>query len=205
MNSIIQIQKWWRGNISRKEMKMLTDSMTLLCLERCIDEFNKTIAFEIEMNKLLKNKKIRLSNFPSHISENIVKFALFKKYGIMPNWDTKKGDLCIQINPHTTIQIEVKGSIDLCNGPPSFGPTENWDKIYFVDGIESHIKKYKIYEISLSNTSEKWKNMKVNKTQTYFEQCQQKRRPRLTFKEIQNQLGLNTCKLIFYGYLSELY
>lgn len=140
MHSTILIQKWWRGHISRKGMKTLKDSMTLSCLEKCIDEFNKTIAFESEMNKLLKNKKIRLSNFPSHISENIVKFVLAKKYGVMPNWDTNKGDLCIHIKPSTTIQIKVKGSIDLSNGPPSFGPTENWDKIYFVDGVESHIK-----------------------------------------------------------------
>jgi len=61
-----------------------------------------------------------MDNFPSHISENIVKFALFKKYNIMPNWDTKTGDLDL-----FNLKIEVKGFSS--TGPSSFGPTEEWD------------------------------------------------------------------------------
>jgi len=36
----------------------------------------------------------------------------------------------------------------------------------------------------------------VNKDQTFHDQCRQKRRPRIVFRELQNQLGPH-CKLIF--------
>tara|TARA_Y100000816_G_scaffold185932_1_gene134974 strand:+ start:4658 stop:5263 length:606 start_codon:yes stop_codon:yes gene_type:complete len=199
----IKIQKIWRGYIIRKKNCTLKDGMNINMLEKCIESYKSTIEFEKMINNSLCNKKIRLSNFPSHISENIVKFVLFKKYKIMPTWDTDKGDLIFSFLKKI-IRIEVKGSIDLSNGPPTFGPTENWDFIYFVDGLNNSIKKYKVYEVKLSNISIQWKNMKVNKTQSYEDQCKQGRRPRLTFSEIQKQLG-DCCKLIFDGYISELY
>lgn len=86
-------------------------------LIRCIESYTNTINDEKQVNELLTNKKIRLSNFPSHISENIVKLAYNKKYGIMPNWDTVKGDLCVE----PKVRLEVKGSINLSNGSPTFG------------------------------------------------------------------------------------
>jgi len=198
----IKIQSWWRGCNIRRKFITLDDGMSFQLLNKCIDSYIITIKNERIINKNLKKKKIRLSNFPSHISENIAKFAIFKKYGIMPNWDTDKGDLLIDKTTNIK-RCEVKGSIDLSNGPPTFGPTEEWDYIYFVDGVDNHIKKYKVYEIKLSNKSETWKNIKVNKTETYFDQCIQKRRPRITFKELKKQLG-DKCKLIFDGHVSEL-
>ena len=203
-SSIIRIQSSYRGHLLRKNLLTLQDGMSGELLSLCIDTYINTIENEKKINTTLKNKKIRLSNFPSHISENIVKFTIAKVYNIMPTWDTDKGDLCISNHLCKFIRIEVKGSIDLNNGPPTFGPTENWDHIYFVDGVENHLKKYKVYEVRLSNTSEKWKNIKVNKNETYHDQCQQKRRPRLTFKELKSQLG-HDCRLIFDGYLSQLF
>ena len=195
----ILIQKIWNGYRTRKNLRSLKDGMTLSKLDTCINTYIYTINFEKEINKNLTKKKIRYSNFPSHISENIVKYILYKKYKIMPTWDTDKGDLILK-----HLRIEVKGSLDLFNGPPTFGPREIWDRIYFLDGKDIIFKKFTLYEIKLSNTSEKWKNLKVNKKETFFEHCQQKRRPRLSFKEIQNQLG-DDCVLIFNGYLSDLF
>ena len=103
------------------------------------------------------------------------------------------------------IDGEVKGSIDLLNGgPSSYGPTENWDEIYFVDAVENNDKIYTIYQVKLSSTSEKWKNITVSKTQTFADQCLLGRRPRLTFKELRSQLG-EDCKLFFRGHLSEMF
>jgi len=202
VNSIIKLQSVVRGMIVRDKLRSLKDGMNLDILEKCIDVYNDTIRSENNINKSLKNKKIRLSNFPSHISENIAKFAIFKKYNIMPSWDTDKGDLVLSLNDLHTIRMEVKGSVNLSNGPPTFGPTENWDYIYFVDGVNTFDKKYKVYEIKLSNTSELWKNLMVNKNQTFQDQCREKRRPRLTFRDLQNQLQ-NHCKLIFNGNISD--
>lgn len=199
---IVKIQAWWRGLLVRKRNKQLHDGMNLKQLDNCIDIYNYTIESERKINQSLKIKKIRLSNFPSHISENVAKFAIYHKYGIMPNWDSDKGDLVFK-TPSKTIRFEVKGSINLSNGPPTFGPTEEWDHIYFVDGINTLDKRYKVYEIKLSNKSSTWRNMKVNKKQTYYEQCLEKRRPRITFCEIKSQIGKH-CKLIFDGHISEL-
>ena len=118
----------------------------------------------------------------------------------MPNWDTDKGDLLYYENK----RIEVKGSINLFNGPPTFGPKEEWDKIIFVDGLKTLDKIYKVYEFNIPNTDERWQNLKVSKTQTYGDQCLQKRRPRLTFSEILNQLGKESYKIIFDGELLNL-
>lgn len=198
-HNIIQIQKYWRGYATRKRLCSLKDGMTLSKLDNCINSYIYTIKFEQEINKELRKKKIRYSNFPSHISENIVKYVIAKKYKIMPNWDTDKGDLVLK-----NLRIEVKGSLNLQNGPPTFGPTEYWDRIYFLDGKDIVLKKFKVYEIKLSNTSEKWKNLKVNEKETFQDHCLQKRRPRLKFKDIQNQLK-DDCVLIFDGYLNDLF
>ena len=202
VNSIIKLQSMVRGVLIRHKLRCLKDGMNVNILEKCINVYNDTVRSEISINETLKKKKIRISNFPSHISENFAKFAIFKKYNIMPSWDTDKGDLVLSLNNFHTIRMEVKGSINLSNGPPTFGPTENWDYIYFVDGVDTFNKNYKVYEIQLSNTNELWKNLTVNKTQTFQDQCREKRRPRIIFRELQNQLKTH-CKLIFDGNISE--
>ena len=201
-NYIILIQSFIRKYLIKNKNKKICDGMTFELLNTCIDNYIDTIQQEKKINQVLKSKKIRLSNFPSHISENIAKFAIFNKYKIMPNWDIKKGDLLMDklINP---LRFEIKGSIDLSNGPPTFGPKESWNYIYFIDGKENDIKKYKVYEVKLSNNSDIWRNIKINNSQTFFDQCNQGRRPRINFTNLQSQLG-DKCKLIFYGYLSEL-
>ena len=59
----------------------------------------------------------------------------------MPCWDTKCGDLCF-INK----KLEVKGFTT--NAPSSFGATESWNWIYFVDCKDTLNKHFKIYEIT---------------------------------------------------------
>jgi ABC-type antimicrobial peptide transport system permease subunit len=140
------------------------------------NEIEKMIFID-EINKILLKKKIRNENFPSEISENIVKFFLLKKYKISACWDTESGD--VDFMKH---KIEVKGFMS--TGPTSFGPKEQWDWIYFVDARDTLHKIYKIYEIKLSNSNSVFLNMKMNKNETFEEQCKQKRRPRISFFEI---------------------
>ena len=189
--------------ITELEDEIPIDSMTVDRLIECIDDYNKTIKFENKMNFHLKKKKIRHTNFPSHISENIVKFAYNKIYGRIPTWDTDKGDLTIYAK-NKLLRIEVKGSLNLIsNSNNSFGPTEEWDNIYFVDGVQTSQKIYTLYEIKLPNKSELWKNIRMNKTQTYFDQCKQGKRPRITWKSLKNQLGAH-IKCVFSGHILAL-
>jgi hypothetical protein len=98
-------------------------------------------------------------------------------------------------------KIEVKGFMS--NGPCSFGPNENWNIICFVDCKEHINNFFKIYQINLSNKNIIWKNIKVNKNETFEQQCLQKRRPRICFNDIQKQIPIY-CKLIFEGFFEDL-
>ena len=186
------------------EIKNLKDDMSFELLIKCIDNYNNNLNFENQLNKLLKGKKIRKSNFPSHISENIIKFVFYKRYNILPSWNTDKGDLIIdKYKNKEKFRIECKASVDLNNSLNTFGPKEYWDYIYFLDAKDTINKNYKVYEIKLSNQNNKWKNLQVNKNQNFSDQCKEKRRPRLNFNCIKEQLK-EDCKLIFDGNIKEL-
>lgn len=202
--SCIKIQACWRRYNLKKKLKEMKDNYTFTILNRCLDKYISDLKFNEEMNLLMSKKKRRNENFPSDISENIAKFAIYKKTGIMPNWDTKKGDLVIDKKNIPFYQIEVKGFMS--DGPSSFGPTENWDCIYFVDGIEILKKKFKVYEIFLSNSCQEWRAIKLNKEETYGEIADKKQRGKLRgcFNTIfKPQLDYH-CKLIFDGHISKL-
>ena len=189
------IQKYIRGYIMRKELITLKDGMDIYNVIEYIEGYNKLLKVQSDVNKKLTYKKIRKMNYPSEITENIAKFAIAKKYNIMGNWDIKPGDLNV-----FTKQIEVKGGF-IEYGPPTFGPDEKWDWIYFVDCDKTVDMIFKVYEIKKTNID--FHYLKVSKTETFGDHCIQKRRPRLKFSSIKEQLGDN-IKLIFDGHISEL-
>ncbi len=113
-------------------------------------------------NKKLKKRKCRKPNLPSEISENIAKFAIRYRHGHCPSWDTTSGDLeWTPVGSDIVRKIEVKGFMS--HGPASFGPTEGWDQIYFVDALDFKNKHFKVYEILLSNTDPRWRGVMINK------------------------------------------
>ena len=161
--NISLIQAVIRGHLCRKELLRLKDGMTFDYLNECIDKYNEGLLFIKKMNEKMNTKKIRNENFPSHVSENIAKFAISKKYKVIPDWDCK-GDLVI-----LSKQLEIKGFMS--SGPLSFGPKEPWHYIYFVDGLDTMNKQYKVYEIKLSNDSETWRNIIISGKDTPCEDC----------------------------------
>jgi len=201
--SIENIQKLWRGYNTRNKLSSSTDNMTHELLMELLKKYNDNLVFTENFNKLLSKKKVRNENFPSHISENIAKFAIFKKYKIMPCWDTDKGDIIIS-KLNLFKQIEVKGFMS--DGPSSFGPTENWDWIYFVDARDTRNSEFKVYEIKLSNTSEVFRSIKLNKKETYGEIADNNQRGKLrgSFEKIFKPQLENNCNLIFDGHISQL-
>ena len=50
----------------------------------------------------------------------------------------------------------------MSDGPTSFGPSESWDYIYFVDCMDFENMNFKVYEIRLSNIHHTWKNIKIS-------------------------------------------
>lgn len=189
-----------RGYHLRKQLKRLDDNYTFEFLNRRLDKYIDDLLDIEVMNKKLSEKKIRNTNFPSDISENIAKFAIFKKYGIMPCWDTK-GDIVIKKN-NIFKQIEVKGFMS--KGPSSFGPTEAWDILYIIDGQDIKNKKFKVYEIKLSNKNEIFRNIPISKEENYGDIADSGRRPRGCFYNIFKPKLEDHCNLIFDGHISEL-
>jgi len=192
----IKIQATWRGYIIRKKLINPKDNMNIINCIALLNNYNKTKLLITEINKSLSIKKIRQQNFPSEISENIIKFYFIKRFKISPCWDIKSGDLELLGK-----KIEVKGFSS--DGPCSFGPTENWSWIYFVDCKKSLQYYFTIYELKLSNKSDLWKNLKINKIQTFEDQCKQKRRPRIRFIDIKEQLN-EFIKKVFQGNIMKL-
>jgi len=197
--SVIFMQAHIRGFLTRKKLRKPLDSITFDMIYEELYAYNRYVNHGIEINKKLvgKHKKIRKPNFPSHISENIIKYYLFQKFNIMPNWGfTKSGDLTF-----LSKRIEVKaGQL----GPTSFGPKESWDYLYFIN-CKRHLEFiFEIYFINLKNTDSLFRNLKVNKTTTYHDQCLQGKRPRINFSELRNQLGPKYCQLVFNNHLDKL-
>jgi hypothetical protein len=60
-----------------------------------------------------------------------------------------------------------------------------------------------LYKVNLKKSSEEWNNIKVNKTQTFKDQCVQGRRPRITWKELHKQIE-NYSKIIFNGNILDI-
>ena len=121
----------------------------------------------------------------------------------MPIWDSSStGDLILKFNnkyiQNKKIEIKAFSSI----GPISFGPTESWDWIYFVDCTEYNKYIFKIYELKKSNTNINWLNVNINKQQTFVDQIKQKRRPRIKFNNLYKQLS--DIKLIYYDSIKNL-
>lgn len=157
--AVTKIQSLWKGYYLRKYIKKPQDNFTYeMMYEDLIEHIRHDKYIEHRNNTLGEDhKKWRRDNFPSSISENICKLGFIKKYKFFPTWNSPKGDLQLKI---PFLQIEVKGFMS--DGPLSFGPTEDWDFIYFVDCKDFINKIFKIYEIRLSNKSDEWRNIIIS-------------------------------------------
>jgi len=174
-----------------------------------ITQLNRELCSEDSSHKTIRNNPT-----PSDISENIVKFTFYVNYGVWLNWNGK-GDLHLpfeiceptrrgyRTKKIVLRQIEVKALIS--DGPSSFGPTESWDWIYFVDMRKFMTENiFSVYECRQSNTSPLIRTMSLkNNGETFETQAMMGRRPRDTFDNIRTHLG-DECKLVFSGSLEEL-
>lgn len=114
------------------------------------------------------HNSIRKPNFPEDISENIVKLFLN----------------CEKITPGDLFSKEF-GKIELkcfsSRGPISFGPKEKWDTLMVLDATQYFKDSYILYIINISSDIF---DIKINKHQTYKDQINQKRRPRISWDKL---------------------
>lgn len=141
--------------------------------------------------KPTKKGGIRRPNFPSEVSENIVKFVISVTRKITPNWMCESGDLECRGK-----KLEVKAFPSI--GPTSFGAGEKWWRLYFLD-CRDYMKgrngKYICYEILM--TSDEWKDIKVSKTESFRSQADKKRRPRHSPLELLKQVPEDRKRILF--------
>jgi len=143
------------------------------------------------------NIKFRLPSIPEDISENIVKFIIHKNGDTTSTWNCK-GDLLSSVEG---IQ-ECKCFTSV--GPLSFTPSSEWDVIYFLDATHWLTNKFKLYKYTNKRSSDEWKNIKINKNQTFEQQCIQGRRPRIGWSGLYPQIKPH-CNLIFDGSFEDIF
>lgn len=192
INKLVEIDKDFISN-----NKIDKDTMNINITKELLDIYNKKSILYKEINSKLVKRQIRNENFPSEISENITKYALYKYYKIFGTWEVSSGDL-VFLNK----RVEVKGFMS--TGPSSFGPNETWDILCFVDASEHLNNFFTVYLFNISSSDDKWRNMKVNKKETIKMQSSNKRRPRITFDKIKEHL-INDYKIIFQGTIEEFF
>jgi hypothetical protein len=143
--------------------------------------------------------KVRMSGIPEDISENIIKHIINNKLNDKTSrWNCNNGDL----------QSEKEG-IQECkcftsDGPLSFTPSSHWDVIYFLDARKWLDDNYTLYRIPLKRTSEEWKNIKMNKIQTFEDQTNQGRRPRINWESLYPQIESH-CNKVYEGNFEDIF
>lgn len=137
--------------------------------------------------------KTRRNGLPEHISENIVKYIVHNYLGDLEcrwqgNVDDAPGDL--------SGGREVKSFTS--DGPITFGPTQPWRQIFFLDAREWLNDELVVWMCDLPDTHEIWKNLKVSKKDTKGAQASDRRRPRLPWKDLYPQIK-DHCKKVYQG------
>tara|TARA_Y100001980_G_C14549260_1_gene331023 strand:- start:670 stop:1299 length:630 start_codon:yes stop_codon:yes gene_type:complete len=141
---------------------------------------------------------IRLPGIPEDISENFIKMIIHNKFNDKTCVWNCKGDLESQKEGKQECKCFTS------DAPISFTPSSNWDVIYFLDARNWLHDKFILYKVSLIRTSEKWKNIKMNKTQTFEDQCKQGRRPRICWKSLYSMIESECCK-IYEGTFNDIF
>lgn len=151
----------------------------------------------VEQVLILKKKfgKFRLPNFPEEISENIVKHIILHRSGTYPTWKPGTGDLVVDGK-----KVEVKCFSS--SGPSSFGPTEKWDELIFLDAIDYLNKRFRCYKVKMSNIE--FGVIQINQTQTFKDQCLQGKRPRITYQSLRKQIDDSQIEILFDGHIEQL-
>lgn len=159
---------------------------------------HKEYVLKRKQSKEVLGLAIRMANMPEDISENIAKFMIHHHVGdktskwtkgIAGNGPKITGDLFSE----TEGTQEVKCFTS--DGPPTFGPKEKWDVIYFLDAREWLQDKFALWRVALKNNSPEWKGLKMNEVDTFEDHSESGRRPRITWIGLHAQLGAHAVKM----------
>lgn len=139
---------------------------------------------------------IRHQNPPEDVTENIVKFII-QNYDNDPSckWAKSmevKGDL---YSDKYAIDSPAEIKALTSDGPSSFGPDKKFSVIYFLDMRHWINDIFILWRVNLTSESSQWKGIKMNKTQTFEEQCLQGKRPHISWDNIYPQISDHCIKV----------
>jgi len=157
--------------------------------------YNNYKAFKNYSN-IISSQYYRRPNFPEYLGENIIKHIL-----------QNNGDNTIEKNNPGDLFSRIDGNIECkcfsSNAPISFSPKTNWDSLYILDARDWTNDFFYLYRITLKKNSKDWRNIKVNRKQSFYDQCKQKRRPRIKWNHLYPQVKTN-CIEIFKGNINHI-
>jgi hypothetical protein len=139
---------------------------------------------------------IRLPNPPEDVTENIAKFIIIN-YENDPSCKWAKsiqltGDL---YSDKYTIEMPPEVKAFTSDGPSSFGPKKKFGVLYFLDMRDWLNNRFILWKVNVSSDSVEWHDIKMNKTETNEDQCNQKRRPHISWENIYSQLPDKSIKV----------
>ena len=142
---------------------------------------------------------IRHQNPPEDITENIAKFII-KNYDNDPTckWAKSIGLIGDLYSEKYKIESPAEIKALTSDGPSSFGPDKKFSVIYFLDMRQWLNDIIILWRVNLSSESSEWKRIKMNKTQTFEDQCLQGKRPHIAWDKIYPQIS-DHCVKVFQG------
>lgn len=158
----------------------------------------KDLAELIDATKL----PIRHQNPPEDVTENIVKFIIQNhEHDPTCMWSKSmgmKGDL--HSSTHSAIEVKAFTS----SGPSSFGPKKKFGVIYFLDMRGWLQDNFVLWKVNVTNETSEWKKVKTNKSQTNEEQCDERRRPHISWDSIYSQIP-ESCTKVYEGTFENIF
>lgn len=150
---------------------------------------------------------VRMPIMDEDISENIIKFIIQFTLGDKSCAWTKSiakenSKIAGDLTSATSGAIECKCFTS--DGPISFGPTEKWNEIYFLDARSVLDGRIVVWRVPLANTAPEWRAIKINKAQTFADQCEQSRRPRIVWESLFLQIAATAVK-VFEGTMEDVF
>lgn len=178
--------------------------------ETLIRRFNDFKNFYISDIELIKyGLPIRHQNTPEDITENLAKFIIRKyendyscvwckgvdkKYSLTGDLYSNRYD--------KKYPIEVKSFTS--DGPSQFGPNKKFSVLYFLDLRKWLNDEIILWKVNLNNDSDEYKNIKVSKTETIFDQINKGRRPHISWNKIYPQIK-EYCEQIYKGTFENIF
>jgi hypothetical protein len=201
LNKMFCKQYNWKNTMKKSSNE---DKYTADILQKRYADYKTSVETTL---KIIKETglPIRNQNPPEDITENIVKFLIQnKEKDATVKWAKAvclNGDLYSDNYDHE-YPIEIKALTS--DGPSSFGPKKKFGVIYFLDMRGWLNDVFILWKVNVSSNSNEWKQIKMNKTQTNADQCEEGRRPHISWDNIHSQIG-EKCVKVYEGTFENIF